>query len=260
MNLQKSKAYDQFEENPHQRDLNLRHVQKLAGLMKKYGFLPSKPVQVYRRGKKLVIVDGHHRYQAAKSLGIEFYYVIESTAAQESMIDENVAVKTWALIDYIHYYSNNGNSHYQELIRYAAKGIPMTMAASMLYGQSACSGNAQRFVKEGTFKVKDRAQINRICQLIDDLGSHNQAAKSRTFIGVISKCAFTPAIDWETLVKKLRAQSGTLEKTNNADQMLLQIEEIYNFRSQAKLPLAWAVKEAMKSRQEKVNAQPPSLL
>lgn len=248
MNLLKSKASAKFEENPHQRSINLRHVQKIARSIRDFGFLPSKPIQVYQDGKKLIIVDGHHRYEAAKSIGAEFFYVVETASAQSSMIIENVLVKPWSLVDYALHWANQGISHYDELLRYSAKGIPLGMAGSMLIGQAANSANASDPIKDGTFQVKDRSQITKVCNLMHDLGGENATIRSRTFINVISRCILTPAVDWETLVKRLTSNILALRKTANADQMLAQIEEIYNFRSQSKLPLVWAVNEKMKER------------
>lgn len=246
--LQKSKAYAQFRANDVQRQLNSLHCKRIAQSIKTHGFIPSKPIQVYKNGSGFVIVDGHHRFDAAKSVGAEFYYVVEDKAAQHVMVDENRLVKTWGLVDYVRLYAAQGSEDYREILKFAAKGIPMTRAASLLWGDSAGSGNAQKAIKQGTFYVKDRVSITKIVAAVAEFGPKNPAAKSNHFIDALSKCLLTPEVDWDVLIKRLRDNLTMVERVNNLPQMLQQFEGVYNFRSRSPIPLAWAVGNAMRSR------------
>ena len=93
MKLETTRNYGLFETNHEQRPIIESHVKKLAENMKLVGFIPSKPIQCYRKGKKLVIVDGHHRLEAAKIAGCAIFYVIETQASQATMPSENSLVR-----------------------------------------------------------------------------------------------------------------------------------------------------------------------
>jgi ParB-like chromosome segregation protein Spo0J len=60
---------DVFVEHGHQQPVCPRHVKKIMESMQSHGFLASKPIQCFRDGKSLKIIDGHHRVNAAKNLG-----------------------------------------------------------------------------------------------------------------------------------------------------------------------------------------------
>jgi len=248
MKLEKTRDYTLFVPNDEQRPLDERHASRIAESIDVFGFLPSKPVQCYRRGNKLVVVDGHHRLSAAKAARSEVYYVIEESRNQEAMAMENSLVKKWATIDYVRLFALRGNSDYQELLTYESQGLPLNMTASMLAGEGAASGNVLKYLSSGLFKIKTRKQVDVLLSLFNDFGDRVPAVKSRPFIAAFSKCLFTREFDPDVFARKLNHIPSLLEKTSNADQMLKQIEDIYNWKSTAKIPLAFLVNKTTSDR------------
>lgn len=240
--LETSKNYAAFLPNDEQRDIRPTHVSHLAERMGEYGFLPSKPVQCFKKGTKFVLIDGHHRLAAARQLGIPFFYVVEPESNTKTMAAVNATVKTWVLADYVRMYALRGNGDYQKLTRYAESGIPVMMAASMLHGHAAASGNVNEMVKEGTFKIRETANINRIYGMIQKFGAANPVVRHRAFIGALSDCLLTSEFDFERFERRFEENPAMIQKASNKDLQLLQLEELYNFRSRDKVPLAFAVK------------------
>ena len=124
----------------------------------------------------------------------------------------------------------------------------MSMAASLLVGEGAASGNAREKIVNGSFKIKTREQADKIVELIEEFGARIPAIKSRSFISAISKCFFTPEFVYVTFCRRLRANAKSLEKTSNEAHMLNQIETIYNAKASAKIPLVFLVTENSRAR------------
>jgi len=78
MKLETTTNYNRFSKNPEQRTISELHANNIAKSMMTAGFLPSKPIQCYKKGDGLIIVDGHHRFEAAKSIGIPVYFFVEA--------------------------------------------------------------------------------------------------------------------------------------------------------------------------------------
>lgn len=248
MSKEKTNNYAMFIANDEQRILDHGHIKNIASSIQDHGFRSSKPLQCYRKNGKLIVVDGHHRLEAAKLVGSPVFYEVENKDAQETMADVNRLVKRWNTMDYIRLYANRGIEDYQKILYYVDFGIPAGMAASMMINNSAGSGNANTVIAMGAFKAKDTQHIEKVKSLIERFADANPAAKSRSFIAAISKCIFCEDFDINVFSKRMNENIGMLEKTSNEEQMLIQIESIYNFRSRNPIPLKFKVEAAAKER------------
>jgi len=247
MKLQSTTNYGLFVANDDQRKLDQNHVRRLAQSMAKVGYIPSKPIQCYKKGEKLVKVDGHHRFHAAMSLGIPIYYVIETQESQHMIAAENYLVKKWNGDDYIRVYAKRGLTDYVELLGYAERsGLTLKFASSMLIGNQAASGNAQQALNKGDFKVKDRKQIEAFIALKTKVKA--KEIMHPRFINAWSKCYFVSEFDSSQFAHKCALNSGFITTCNNEDQALAMIEQIYNHKQSIKIPLAFLAKESAKKR------------
>lgn len=249
MNIQKTTNYDLFLHNPHQRTFKQAKVQSIIEKMKRNGFPPSMAISVYKgTGGKLVINTGHHRLAAAKALGIPVLYVLEHKWSIKELSDEGDVNSAWSIKDHVANFAKEGNPDYQELLRLQACGLHLSLAASMLIGESAGSGNAGTRMKAGTFKVKTREHTALWEELHEEFGARVPSIYHRVFIQAWSKCLFTPEFDHQIFLKRLRAQPMMLDKCSTEDQMLRLIEELYNFKTPRKIPLAFLVTTNSKER------------
>lgn len=240
--LETSKNYESFLSNGEQRPIKEQHVKNLSVLMADQGFLPSKPIQVFRRGNKLVIIDGHHRLAAAKKLGIAVFFVVEPESSAKSMASVNAYVKTWVTADYVRMYAIRGIDDFQKLLQYGDAGIPLAMAASMLHGHAAASCNVSEQIKTGTFKIRETSNINKVYAMIKNFADLNPVVRHRAFIAALSDCLLTPQFEWARFERRFAENTSMMVKASNKDLQLDQIEKLYNFRSQEKVPLAFLVK------------------
>lgn len=248
MKLEKTADYSKFVTNDEQRPIKEKHVKKLVAAMQSMGFLPSKPIQCYRKNGKLVMVDGHHRFTAAKSLGIPVFYVVETEQCQDTMAAENSLVSKWAGEDFVRLFAMRGMKDYVELMSYKQKGIPIVMAASMLIDNAASSGNAHKSIQDGTFKIKSRNQINAVLSFLEEFGEINPALKSRSFIAAISNVVMCDDVSLETMRTRIRENPSMITKASTQQAMLAQLETVYNHRSRNPIPLKFLVEKAATGR------------
>ncbi len=251
--IRETSVYTCFVYNSDQRPINSGHVKDLMSSMGTFGFLPSKPVQVYQDGKKFVIIDGHHRYIAAKNLQIPVLYVVEPKSHQESIASGNRFQNKWTAANFVNMYANRGLAPYKELKEYAALGIPLTSAASMLTGRSSAarggSNGGANSIFDGTLQIKTREKIEKIAQFLRDYGNDNKAYKTHNFIVSAELCMRLKDFDFSQLSAKLAANPRMMARTATVDQMLDQIEEIYNYHQRIRTPIAFPAKECKKVKE-----------
>lgn len=248
--IQWTTNYGLFHPNPNQKRYVPTHIEELARKMKRHGFPPSMAISVYRKNSKLHINTGHHRVKAAEMLGIAVPYIIEDEWTAAMLADEGTAAKNWTTRDVAEHYANQGEEDYITLIDYAHKGIPINYAASMLRGEHAGSGNAGRTVRNGSFVVKTREQIDQLVGILEETKDTCDEASSQTFVLALSALLLVEEFDGSRLVKKIGSYPGKIEKCATRDQMLDQLEEVYNFKATAgnRVNLAFLAKNTLNNR------------
>jgi len=251
--LKQTTNYDLFESNKYQQPMSERHVLALMDSMRQYGFIPSKPVGVFRRGSKLVLIDGHHRKEAARRVGVPVFFVVVDPELNDSIGDENWLVKKWKTESFVKMRADEGNAHYIELLKYCDRGIPLQQASSMLIGHAANSANAVRLLRNGDFVIKTRSVIDQVMHVIDECRSASTDVTMSTFIDALSALFFVPEFDSAVFIKRLKANPRMMVKCSNRDQMLDLIEEIYNFRTHEKVPLKHLAKASLDARRVQGN-------
>lgn len=248
--IEKTKRYELFTLGEIQRKMHDRHIQALKKSMKKYGFLESKPITVYEDGVLLHIIDGHHRFSAAKELGIPVVYLVVKKSEKDSLMDQGKLMIKWSFADFCKAWADAGKGNYIDLMAYSSL-IPIRIAANLLANNAANAGNVSGRIENGTFAIKSTAIIDRLLSLIADVGESNKVVTSRAFIASFAKCMQVKEFSADQLQRRIIANPMSLIKTANEAQMLDQLEEIYNFKSAKKIPLAHLVREAMAEKSPK---------
>jgi len=247
MKIENTKNYALFQFHIEQKKHHEKKLQRLKGSMQKWGFLETKPIMVIRLASgKFKIIDGHSRFEAARQLGLGIYYVVVDKKLDEAVMDVN----DWPLIDCVRRWATRGLPDYVELLRYMDYGISLMATASLLQGNLAQSANGQDRLRRGEWKVKTRDLIAVIVRFITEAGAVTPVVKSARFHDGLSACLFVPEFDADRLLRKVMLNPRMLVKVATKEQMLEQIEEIYNFKTSAgmRVPLAFMAKTASQER------------
>ena len=107
--------------------------------MDKYGFIENQFIIV---DKDFNIIEGQHRLEAAKELGIDLYYTIYQGNSLELIKTVNNIREKWKIKDWMNYYFNLGCPEYIKLkkkIDYLGWPVSITMKWFSCYSGSVCS-------------------------------------------------------------------------------------------------------------------------
>lgn len=248
--LQKTSNYSRFKFMKGQRPINMLspECRALKKSMEEYGFLPAFPVMARPNGsaESLIIVDGQHRFSVAKELGLDVFYVIDSTDIDVTKV--NQAQRKWTAMDYAQRWAASGKRDYQELIDYHfAYGVPLTVAAGVMAGTIRFS-NIQNKFYDGSFRITNEDMAIRFGETVSRLTEVNKSAKTAPFLTALWSCYFVDYFDPNRLVSAIRKRPSLLSPAGNRDSFLQAIEEIYNFNRQSRVPLKFDAEQAMRKR------------
>src|SRR5690348_12851099 len=100
--IQKTNDYQIFKKMDGNRNLDRFHLRKLSSSIQKDNQLSVHPIIV---NKDFYVIDGQHRLEVAKSLGLEIFYVQSDTVTDLHVIDGNVNQKSFEVSNYIDYFA-----------------------------------------------------------------------------------------------------------------------------------------------------------
>lgn len=229
---------------------NIHKTWHLEASMKKYGFRDACPIEVTRLANGLLeIQDGHHRYYVARKLRIPVKYV--EVKEVMTMTERAKTTTAWSLRDYLDSYVRAGLPAYVEVKKYHDRtGIGLSACISMLAGDSAGSGNWNSQFKDGTFRLADSIHAD----IVGEISLHCKKCgvpffKNQIFINALSKIVWAEGFDPEVLKNKLTHFSEYLKKQPTKDDYVRLLDEIYNRKSQTKVPLTFRAEEAARKRE-----------
>lgn len=249
-----SSDYNRFYYDQHNRPLDTTKAKfkKLKASIKEYGWLDGFPMMVKQDGQKLVILDGQHRFESARQLGIPVKYVIEKNIDPRIIAKINEPQSAWTVDDYISSYISYGNEHYKYIKEMQhLTGFPIIMVAGMLHGEIASSGNAASKVKSGSFVVKDYTHILEVdscCSALENGGC--AFSRLRSIISTISRLLRSEVVSKEKLENACLKYGSMITRTSKEDIILLELEKILNYHTPSKKPYAFLCNAAMKKRAE----------
>ena len=247
--IRSTKNYNRFEMMQFNRDVD--KVEKLEQSMSRHGFIHAYPLHVVKnKREKLLIKAGHHRYVAAKKLGIPIKYTICNDEATIHELEE--ATKRWSLRDYLNSYVRCGMAAYLVVDKYINQtGISIGPAISMLGGQSAGSHNHQVPFKRGEYKLGDPTHAGIIADIVIHLKNKCNVpwGSNSLLVQALSKIAWVEMFKPTIFKHKAKTFSSLLEKQPNLISYIQMIENIYNRQAAKKIPLTFLAEEVARERE-----------
>ena len=141
---------EMFKPMEHNRVKSKARIKEIAQSMEEEGLL-KVPIIVNRKKQ---IIDGQHRFEAAKLAGKGLYYITANKYGENEMMSINKTMKNWSKNDYLSHYVSKGNKNYMKVAEFR-KEFPMfslTDSCIFLKGGLASGINKQTF-STGKFKA-----------------------------------------------------------------------------------------------------------
>lgn len=220
------------------RSPNPKHISRIKKSMEKIGLLMN-PIII---NSELEIIDGQHRFLAAKEVGLGVYYIIADDYDIKEVHALNVNQKKWTLDDFIDGYSDLGNKEYSKLKKLMNKYPIFNTSTAIKFACNSDNGNAIIRVQEGRFKfTRDWNDACLFAEYIKEMAKHYSGATRTTFVRVLIKLTDnkTKGFDLAEFVGKVKKYPHMLYPISGVSANTEMIEKLYNYRKRDKISLRY---------------------
>lgn len=243
--------YEMFKTLNGNRNVNKLHVNRLKQSFQKKYLL--SPILI---NEKKEIIDGQHRFFAAKDLGLPVYFTtVEGYGLNEVQL-LNTNMKNWGKKDYLQAYCDLKYPEYLKF-RNFMRQFPLlgmqsceTLLTDLLGGghisktdrsgkhsDNESGSYAFRYFQEGELTIPDYERsvenAEKIMMIKPYYDGFNRSVFVRAMVGIFRLEYY----DHSRLISRLATNPTALQHCANVTQYKLLLEDIYNFRSRDKVSL-----------------------
>lgn len=230
-----TQMYSKFEKHPMNRPIIKEDVEYrvLRSSMLRTGFRSHDPIKCVRKGKMLLVMDGHRRLIIAEELRLPVYYMILSPKEVEGMtpVDLTIGWKPWTVSDYMNTYCDMMKEEYIKLKAFREKyRLPVTVSIALLCGDALLSTVAVgAMLRDGTFKVLNMEYAERVANACEDLAKTvSRYAKNKSFICALGRAMELEEFDLSKFVERAKKRPSMFVPQAGQSGYSKMIEDIYN--------------------------------
>lgn len=228
--IHETKEYDKFQRDETNRPIDYAHLQRMKKSIKRKNFLPEHPITV---DADMNLLDGQHRLQAAKELGLPIYYIISATMTKEDVPILADARKQWRLQDRLHTYMARGNADYFALSNFvnAFPEISLNEAMYLCHYSNGDKQSVRDLFVEGDYTCNNLSLAQEAAHAVRDFAPYlPEYYKRWAFIRAIANLVADPRYDHARMMRKVRYQSAKLRPCVRSADYYPILNEIYNYR------------------------------
>jgi len=237
-NGKKTKNYDMFKFIEGNRNIKKSHLNFLTDSIEKNNLLHLRPIIV---DENMNILDGQHRFLAAKELGKEIHYIQCSTDNYKELITLNRNQKNWTLQDFANFYAIQfKNENYIKLLNICeSHQISLQVLFIYLRFNVKKKVNREEF-EEGNFLFNfDEEKLNEHLtdwKILSDLIKEKQMDMTDTIASLFFRKGLFELLESRKIVKeqfwqRIKSNIVILHRCFNYDQVLDMLLKIYNQHS-----------------------------
>lgn len=234
---QSTTDYKQFKFLIDNRATATAHINKLKDAIEKNpNILEVQPILV---NEKMEIIDGQHRFEAAKQLKLPIHYNMVENLDIETARQMNAIHKRWGLQDYAHSYAKAGNVHYKAYLKYQEEHPSLSSTVVQYVMAGAHNDKLNTAFKEGKFVAGRGAEdIDFILSAIDEIRdiTGHEVPFSRTHTSALC-IALDKHEDFDigTIIANLKQKPELFHRVTVNKEAFRMYEDIHNFRKQKDL-------------------------
>jgi hypothetical protein len=221
--------YEQFRFLINNRDRYRGHIEALKRAMTERGNLTE--VQPILVNENFDIIDGQHRFIAAKELGQPVYYVVGPGLRIEDARSMNILNRSWTFQDYAQSYADGGDASYK---RY------LDLQEDYGYGHSTLLSYITGHEEKGIFKTFRNGEfvfppeaVTATRERLDKLAEFGEKVPydhDKQFALAVLKVINVPGYEHARMLAKLEQHGDTIRRFSAIADYLRALEEVYNFR------------------------------
>lgn len=225
--VQQSSNYKQFKMMGNNRDVVDGHVKAIKKAFEEIGNLTQvQPILVNERYE---IIDGQHRFMAAKEMGAPIYFTLRPGLTVGDARSMNILHRSWGMMDFALSYATSGDLNYIKFLKLKEEyGFGLTTTMEYINGGS--SHGAFAAFRKGEFVIDDPVTARiRLNQLYEVLQLVPQVKNDRNFSRAFFKVSTTSAYDHRRMLRKLSiVGDSVIRKFGVQGEYLRSLEEAYN--------------------------------
>lgn len=229
--VQSSTNYGAFSFLNANRAVSERHVGAIKRSFEDNGnFTQAQPILV---NEQLQIIDGQHRFTAARELGVPIFYTVVPGLGAKQAREMNLLHREWEAEDYLRAYANDGQRPYilfQEL-QGEYPGISLTTLITYVAG-AQINGIHKKF-RDGRLKLtattmdKARRRLNRLVEL----RALTDAFKRQPMAMALLRVMATEYYKHSKMVRKVENQRSEIRAYQSMADNVRQLEDVFNKNS-----------------------------
>jgi hypothetical protein len=244
-NVYQTTDYQIFATHFGNRAINKLHVERLKkSFQEQYLFSPIIVNEKYE------IIDGQHRFEAAKQLNLPLYYIVVAGYSLREIQMLNAGTKNWEKQDYLYAYCDLGLKPYLQLKQFMAEFPDLklhicemlltntTNGANFTYKTNSgnASGSAKSMVfQNGQFEVKDYNEACANAKKIMQLKQYYDGYNRQMFVQAMLQMFKNPQFDFDVFLSKVALNPRALVPCVTVSETKKMIVEIYNYRNRNKI-------------------------
>jgi len=227
-----TKDYSIFKSIDGNRALNQLHLTRIKKSMQEEYLFTTIMVN-----EKMEVIDGQHRLEAAKSLGLPVNYIICEGYNLLDVHRLNQNLKTWTADDYLTGYCDMGLMDYKIYTKFKEDyGFTHDTTLHLLSGMTP-GGNAASLFRNGLFKVKNLKTAQRMAENILQIQPYYEGFRRRSFIAAMINMLNKDVFKFDEFLAKIKLQPTALKDCTNTTSYMTLIEDVYNYRRREKINL-----------------------
>lgn len=234
-----TKDYSIFKTCSMNRPIDPSNLKKIKASLQANNLLEFDPIIV---NSSMEVVDGQHRLEAAKELGIPIWYVINQSSGDEDIILLNAAKKSWSIDDYCNFYAKRGNSNYEKLIQFCQKHDIGIGKAIRAFFTNVSGSESVNYFRSGKFKFPDQEKIQEIEKSLEEMKiiitsiekycfTRKTMVTSSYFLRALSMLFNCHEFDSNVFLKKIALKADSLRACCSTSAYYKMFLDIYNFRN-----------------------------
>lgn len=233
--IEKTKSYTMFKVRTDNREkgIDQKHVDRLKESIQNRNMLELRPILVNANNE---VIDGQHRLEAAKQLGLAIWYKVDKSLVATDMILLNNN-KSWNLSDHFHFFIKNNYEHYKKLNDFIKqKNISLKIALTIFQKNI----DYTKF-KKGEFKFEEtqNADIYFLCKqtidLIKKLSTNSIFINGAKFWGAMVALFKEPNFNAEIWFDNLNKLIYRIGVKPSKREYILSFLDIHNYRNNDKI-------------------------
>jgi len=242
--------YSQFKTLKGNREVNPVHVERLIrSFQNKHLICPIIVNQHWQ------IIDGQHRFETAKRLGLHVDYIVVNDYGLEEVQILNSNTSNWKAIDYLDGYCNLGYKDYIIFREFMAKYSDFTIKPCevLLTNRMIDSSKEKQFKDDsgkkrtlrhndfinGKLKIDDLKKAEDMAEKLMMMKPYFSSYHQILFVRAMLTLFRNPNYNHAQMLSKLAQQPTVLQQCATVRQYQILLEDIYNYRSREKVSLRY---------------------